>query len=171
MPLKLGGRFLDRSREVKKRGPRLKVCQLYRHYSLIEEILKQLCPEIKYIMLRQTEFKRIRTLRLPFKFALGQRKVAAYERFRLLIMRLWLENLIFIFGWRIACYSPEKTDVSPRSSPLGDVLSGEERGKMAVFAGYAYDRWCLSLSLFFLRKTGRNRKSIAYIWLMVLGLL
>ena len=54
-------------------------------------------------MLRQTEFKGIRTLRLPFKFALGQREMAPYERFKLLIKRLWLENLILIFGWRIAC--------------------------------------------------------------------
>ena len=46
MPLKLGDRLQDRSREVKKRDPRLKVCQLYRYYSLIKEILEHLCPEI-----------------------------------------------------------------------------------------------------------------------------
>ena len=48
MPLKLGDRLLGRSREVKKRDPRLKVGQLYRYinYSLIEEILEHLCPEI-----------------------------------------------------------------------------------------------------------------------------
>lgn len=46
MPLKLGDRLLGRSREVKKRDPRLKVCQLYRYYSLVEEILEHLCPEI-----------------------------------------------------------------------------------------------------------------------------
>lgn len=72
MPLKLGDRLLGRSREVKKRDPRLKVGQLYRYYSLIEEILEHLCPEIND----------------PAKFALDQREMAAYERFKLLVMRL-----------------------------------------------------------------------------------
>jgi len=45
-------------------------------------------------MLRQTEFKRIRALRLPSKFVLDQREMAAYERIKLVIIRLWLENLI-----------------------------------------------------------------------------
>lgn len=94
-------------------------------------------------MIRQTEFKSVQTLRLPSKFALDQREMAAYERFKLLVMRLWLENLILIFGWRIACDSLAKTDVSPRSSPLGNVLSGEEKwpfslGTLTIGGAYLY---------------------------------